>query len=345
MTPVLQELSLVAYRGIAGLVLEDLTPISLVVGDNNTGKSSILEAAALALRPTDPGQWVQVAQHRDIDLALVDGLWAQFPGGSVLHLGDGVQESNGMELKARIAGQERGFVARCLASQIWSMSDKTSSVILNVRVAIDGGVEEVMYFDKLLPAQWKRDAFVRAFTVTPATHRSTRRLIELLSRIVDEGKKQLAIHLLQIFDPAVEDLQVSSSQGREAIRVTHKGRGVVDLSSFGDGMRRSAALALSLTKAAPGVLLIDEIEAGIHHTVLPHVLSRLFEAAAHSKVQILATTHSLEAVDASIAAAEELGAGETLSAYYLKRAGGQPAVRRYDQDKVRRLREGGLDIR
>ncbi len=93
------------------------------------------------------------------------------------------------------------------------------------------------------------------------------------------------------------------------------------------------------------MLLIDEIEAGIHHTVLPHVLARLFEAAAQSQVQLLATTHSLEAVDASIAAAEELGAGETLSAYYLKRADGQPNVRRYDHDKLRRLREGGLDIR
>jgi AAA15 family ATPase/GTPase len=47
MTTVLHKLSLSAYRGVSGLVLGDLTPVSLVVGANNSGKSSILEAAGL----------------------------------------------------------------------------------------------------------------------------------------------------------------------------------------------------------------------------------------------------------------------------------------------------------
>ena len=48
MTTVLQKLSLNAYRGVSGLVLENLTPVSLVVGANNSGKSSILEAFSRA---------------------------------------------------------------------------------------------------------------------------------------------------------------------------------------------------------------------------------------------------------------------------------------------------------
>ncbi len=222
----LQELSLVAYRGITELVLEDLTPISLVVGDNNAGKTSILEAAALALRPIDQGQWVQVARHRDIDLALADGLWALFPGGAVLQLEDGLQESNRMQLAARLAGQERSVAAVCVTSQSWD-ADGVGGVTLNIVLHIDGQAHE-LEFRRSAPGSWERSVRVfRAFTVTPATHRSTRALIEHLSRVVDEGKKQLAIHLLQIFDPAVEDLEVSSSLGREAIRVTHKARGVV----------------------------------------------------------------------------------------------------------------------
>jgi len=51
MTTVLKKLSLVAYRGISGLVLEGLSPVSLVVGANNSGKSSILEAAGLLRSP------------------------------------------------------------------------------------------------------------------------------------------------------------------------------------------------------------------------------------------------------------------------------------------------------
>jgi AAA15 family ATPase/GTPase len=163
--------------------------------------------------------------------------------------------------------------------------------------------------------------------------------------VVDEGKKQLAVHLLQVFDPDVEDLDVIASLGREAVRVTHRTRGVVDLASFGDGMRRSATLALALTRAAQGVLLIDEIEAGIHHTVLRQVLGRLLEAAATSAVQILATTHSLEAVDAVLGCTDESGATASLSAFWVKRENGKHQARRYDFEKLCRLREEGLDIR
>jgi predicted ATP-dependent endonuclease of OLD family len=80
MTTVLQKLTLNAYRSISGLVFENLTPVSLVVGANNSGKSSILEAAGLFLRPPDPIQWVNAVRHRDIDMSLVDGLWPPLSG-------------------------------------------------------------------------------------------------------------------------------------------------------------------------------------------------------------------------------------------------------------------------
>ena len=185
----------------------------------------------------------------------------------------------------------------------------------------------------------------RVFTVTPSTHYSTKALVEHLSRVVDEGKKQLAVELLQVFDKDVEDLDVIASLGREAVRVTHRTRGVVDLASFGDGMRRSAALALALTRASQGVLLVDEIEAGIHHSVLQLVLSKLLEAAATSQVQIIATTHSLEAVDAISGSVEDRATPDALSAFWVQRQDGKHEVRRYDFAKLCTLREGGLDIR
>jgi predicted ATP-binding protein involved in virulence len=185
----------------------------------------------------------------------------------------------------------------------------------------------------------------RVFTVTPATHYSTKALVEHLSRVVDEGKKQLAIELLQVFDNDVEDLDVVASLGREAVRVTHRTRGVVDLASFGDGMRRSAALALALTRASQGVLLIDEIESGIHYSVLRPVLDKLLEAAAAAQVQILATTHSLEAVDALLLALADRDAADSLAAYWVQRKDGRHEARRYDFERLQRMREGGLDIR
>jgi AAA15 family ATPase/GTPase len=129
------------------------------------------------------------------------------------------------------------------------------------------------------------------------------------------------------------------------VRVTHKERGVVDLSTFGDGMRRGAALALALTRARGGVLLVDEIEAGIHTRLLRDVMKVLLEAAREANTQILATTHSLEALDALLDARGLGGKSEDIVAFHLRRSGEKHEVFRYAGDKLQRLRQGGLDIR
>jgi predicted ATPase len=185
--------------------------------------------------------------------------------------------------------------------------------------------------------------FFRSFTITPATHRSTKHLVEYLSKAIDEGKKGLAVELLRLFDSHVEGLDISASKGRDGIRVTHALRGVVDLASFGDGMRRSAALALALVRSQGGLLLVDEIEAGIHPRLLPEILSRLIRAAQAADVQILATTHSLEAIDSLIEALGEFP--NCGAAYYIKRDQKGHLICRYDQKKMIELREGGLDLR
>ncbi|GEM_PF-2829691 len=344
MTPVLQKLSLLAFRGASELLLDGLTPITLLVGANNAGKSSTLEATALLLRGADPGQWVTVARHRDIDMPLVDALWSLFPGGSSLQLEAGPAHSKPMLLEGTLSGTQRVLEARCVASEGWDI--KQGDVTLRVELRFDRAKTHTMEFRRESLAAWAEGVPThRVFTVTPATHRSTRAMVENLSRVVDEGKKNLALQLLKVFDPGVVDLEVSSPLRGESIRVTHQERGMVDLPSFGDGMRRSAALALALTRASQGVALIDELEAGIHHTALVQVLTELLEAAAKSGTQLIATTHSLDAIDAVIRAAENTGSADALSVFYLKRAGGKHEVRRYDHAKTCMLREEGFDLR
>jgi energy-coupling factor transporter ATP-binding protein EcfA2 len=348
LTRVLEKLSLVAFRGARGLILDGLTGVNLVVGHNNIGKSSILEAAAILLRPSDPGQWVSVARHRDVDIAVVDGLWGLFPGGTAIQFEDGPGEPRSIRLDGVLAGKPRTVDVDGSALQGGWAADAETDVTLRLELRLDGAAPHTMEFHnrRTLAVPWANGVVAhRAFTITPATHRSTRTMLDHLSGVVEVGRKPLALELLRLFDPDVEDLEETSPLGRRTIRVTHGKRGIVDLSSFGDGMRRAAALAMALARAHDGVLLVDEIETGIHHRALGDVLTKLIEAATASNVQIIATTHSLEAVDATIEASERAGAMGALSAYYLQRHGDQCEARRYDHKQLARFREGGLDIR
>jgi len=339
---ILKELDIFAFRGMAKVCLDKLSPVSIVVGENNTGKSSILEAAALLLRPLDPAQWVQVARHRDFDMSLVDGLWSLFPSGVPLQVDDGPKQTAPLRIIGVVRDSQRDLSARGLATQNWD-AEESGDLTLRVETKVDGR-PHTLEFRREVPAQFGEGVpFYRCFTVTPATHRSTRILVEYLSKAIDEGDKPLAVELLRLFDPDVTGLDVSASRGRDGIRVTHASRGVVDLASFGDGMRRAASLALALVRARGGLLLVDELEAGIHRRILPQVLSRLFVAAGTADVQIIATTHSLEAIDALVSSLH--GTTDQAAAYYLKRAGKDHVVRRYDQASIASLREGGADLR
>lgn len=350
---------------MADAALDGLSRFNLIVGPNNAGKSSVLEAAALLMRPFDPGQWVQTARARDETADLVDSLWSMFPSSNGLHLEDGPVEAS-LEITGTIDGRSRSLQAHATAREVWGRAEEESELDdLEVGEPRDEGPERAepeLTIAVELGGQWahaqhelrfrrrgktapKRvDGTWRAYAVTTSTHRSTHRLAGLLAGAVDHGQKALAVEMMRAFDPGVQSLDLSETRGKPAIRVTHDKRGVVDIASFGDGLRRAAAFALALTHASGGLLLIDEVESGIHSRALADAMAKLLASAQKAGVQILATTHSLEAIDAVVRAAEQTGIDE-LTVHHLKRDGAAYRVRRYDGARAVMLREGGLDLR
>ena len=71
----------------------------------------------------------------------------------------------------------------------------------------------------------------------------------------------------------------------------------VPLNSMGDGTLRVLQLALKLFAAKSGFLLIDEFENGLHYSVQEKVWGLLFEVAERHNIQIFATTHSWDCIE------------------------------------------------
>ncbi len=68
------------------------------------------------------------------------------------------------------------------------------------------------------------------------------------------------------------------------------------IASFGDGLRRLLAFRLALAGAKNGFLLIDEIDSGLHWTVMDDVWRLLVQVAERLNVQVFATTHSYDCI-------------------------------------------------
>ena len=70
----------------------------------------------------------------------------------------------------------------------------------------------------------------------------------------------------------------------------------VPLGSLGDGVRHLLIISLAVIRSIGGAVMIDEIDTGLHHTVMTDMWRMLIKTAKRLNVQVFATTHSLDCV-------------------------------------------------
>jgi len=107
--------------------------------------------------------------------------------------------------------------------------------------------------------------------------------------IVRKRAAQL-VSFLQKINPLVTEISASGDLAYADIGLDR----MVPLNIFGSGMIRAANIVSHLLLGGDRILLLDEIENGLHHAAVESFL-RVLIALSHDKnVQIFATTHSLE---------------------------------------------------
>ena len=66
---------------------------------------------------------------------------------------------------------------------------------------------------------------------------------------------------------------------------------------MGDGIWH-LALAIAITRCRNGFLLVDEIDTGLYYGVLPDMWKMVIDASRRLNVQVFASTHSFDCVQA-----------------------------------------------
>lgn len=126
-------------------------------------------------------------------------------------------------------------------------------------------------------------------------------LAELWDKIALTRGEADVVEALKIISPEIEAISIVGGDGpgrmRTAIVKTREFPRPVPLRSFGDGLYRIFAIALSLVNAKGGFLLIDEFENGMHHTVQLEVWRVIFRLSKSLNVQVFATSHSWDAIE------------------------------------------------
>lgn len=375
----INEFTISQFRGIRDLKLEELGQINLLVGWNNSGKTSVLEALSIFCDPLNPLKWSSIASMRENNpigfnsVTQSDRLLWLFPQGENVNFKT-LPNSDNTDIILAASGT---FPLKKLTAHLERFTE-----IVQVKVPKPGINEELIYeerdrevesvridvnanwgngrknsskgilkvthvFSDLgpLPRNSKQELEpLSVRSIHASSHRSGTTSSELWNEVLHAEMKLETIRLLQLFDPDIQDVDITLSQRRPTMSIRHKKLGLAPLSVFGDGLRRVFTLAAAIPGARDGLLLVDELETAIHALMLEKTFDWLVKACIQYNIQLFATTHSLEATDAMIATCSE---GEyDLVVYRLQRANDLVTIKRFDRDSSKHLREDlGVDIR
>ncbi len=112
----------------------------------------------------------------------------------------------------------------------------------------------------------------------------------------------LLTEALRNVEPRLRAVEELSASGAPMIWADMGLSEMLPLPALGEGMTRLARIVLGITAARHGVVLIDEIENGFHHSALGKVWTVVDETARRFEAQVFATTHSFECLSAAHAA-------------------------------------------
>ncbi|NJK75716.1 MAG: AAA family ATPase [Richelia sp. CSU_2_1] len=360
----LDNLTIHRFRGLRDLHLQDLGQINILVGGNNSGKTSVLEAISTYCRPLDPLEWLNTSWRREIKYSRksqLDALKLLFPQNSKEKLefyqgetyvsGNGkfpvresraiYQELAGVE-SSKNDDSERGNLL-VFNNIIRGANIELKATLLNSKSELSENFE-IWENQNFTRRQTRLEAALKFDTVTPFAHPVEQLQIGSLSEAIIQRFKPEVINLLQEIDPEIIDLQIVSPLGKTpSLYIDHKQVGMSPLSAFGDGVRRLLFVATTLAKVRDGVLLIDEIEAAIHTEALRSSFTWIVKWCHRLNVQLFATTHSLEAIDAMLDASDP---DTDLVLYRLEKQESQTKAVRLERERLQRLREDlGLEVR
>ena len=125
---------------------------------------------------------------------------------------------------------------------------------------------------------------------------------ERLSNLRVKKQSRQIVDALRKIDQNIQTLEPNFSSGRPMIWGDIGLDTLLPLALMGEGLVRIVRLAMAIVSCKNGVVLVDEIENGIHYSALPKLWKVVAELAHRNNVQVFASTHSYECVAAGVSA-------------------------------------------
>jgi ABC-type branched-subunit amino acid transport system ATPase component len=309
----IKDIEIYNYKIFENLKLQGFNQINLIGGLNNTGKTSLLEAIFNAY---DRLSW---------DIFLKPQVWRS--GIPLVNMTQGIwtpifhNYEQTREISIKLSTGDNEFLELSLHKE--KLSIPTSQSVVNDGIFPYSGNQGING-KEALRLLFKRGNHIIQETflyiednqikaLNKKLQEKTSTLVQYLSsktissvkeavaygEILKVNMEDAALKALQIIEPVLKSIiPVPEAEGITVLYGDIGFKSKIPLYNMGDGISRMLAYINAMVKCRNGIVLFDEIENGFHYTVHRKIWQIFLQLALQLNVQIFATTHSLEMVQA-----------------------------------------------
>lgn len=325
----LKSLHIQNFRGFRDLRVEPLKRVNLITGENDTGKTALLEALYVLLLsdPTRP-------------------------------LGDfasAFRSSHGNPQDDFTSFWEWLFFERNTALKPWIRAEPTegsgfySQLGLSQQgvIEIDQGRAQA-HENKLIvgPHGYSGGKAPRPKVLVQSTRLGEPvKDAELYNRVsLTAGGEERILELMRVIEPRLQKLRYSKITSQPLVYAHLGFQHFLPATQMGQGFSRLLTLFCEMMVSEAKVLLIDEIENGLHYSVLAEFWKGIGALAEAADIQVFATTHSWGCI---VAAHEAFAAAKDydFALHRLQRVKGQVEAVTYDREMLETSVRTELEVR
>lgn len=278
------------YRKIVNLNIEKLRRLNLFVGENNSGKTSLLEAVYLLAQLNDLNAFLNLERFRGKFFRDFNALWVDKNFISSIDIAGCFNEQ---ETQVRISKEETQ-----------ENIDRTA-YISTIRVDANAAADELtsyvhLYLNREPELYYqKAQKLCRSAFSSPYRYNDSILMEAHMHAVKEKRIDKITGFIRQHIDPNIEKIELLDIHGENRFFVTSKTHNnSIDLTKYGEGLQRIFEIALLLAYCSDGILCIDEIDSAIHKGLLVNFAEFVQSLAAEYNVQLFLSTHSKECIDA-----------------------------------------------
>ena len=294
------------FRGIQSFTCDRLARVTLIVGRNNCGKTSLLEALDLLAnrRTTQIGPLLNARHQLDTQrVADLDVLFNNPTKPLTIQASD-------------VSGMTRAVtITRMTEEQSTFVTPKANAVITpEPRYRLEQTFHDcppnapetsglLDFTEEPGPDEW----LLRFHTAPTATQTLTDPAFAFVSaqhfdistpfltEVILQRSEHMLVNALKGLDSRIQTLQLVDDKVMVGLEGVPR---LLPVQIMGDGVRRLTAILSALWVCRGGCVCIDEIDNGLHNSVQPLVWETLIRYAQEWDVQIIATSHHLDLLQA-----------------------------------------------